>query len=368
MKVVLTGGGTGGHVYPAMAIYEELKKKYPDAKFFYVGTKHGIEFDIVPKEEITFIPIEVYGFRRKITFDNVIRAKKALQSTRKIKAFLKKEQVDVVIGTGGYVSGPVLLASTQLKIPTLLHEQNVYPGITNRFLGKRVGRILASFQESDKFFPKDKMKVVGNPVRKDAFSISKDEARDFFGVKKGEFFIFSFGGSGGQKSINKGVLEYLKESPLPVKWLHITGTNHYQSFEEEIKQISGENLKNFSFQSYCHENPKAIVAADLVIASAGAIGISEICLAKRASLLIPKAYTTNNHQEYNARMMKMEKAGEMLLESEVTGKKIREIIETCFLPSKKRAYYEENAGKLAKGEASADIVREIQKLLEEQKK
>lgn len=363
MKILFTGGGTGGHVYPAVAIYEAYRKAFPEDTFFYIGTDHGMEASIIPKTDLKFKKIEVYGFQRKWTRHNIKRAWQAWRAVFDVKKFLKEEKIDLVIGTGGYVSGPVLLAAKWLKIPALIHEQNVFPGMTNRFLSRWAKHVFLSFEESRKFFSKGSVSVVGNPIRKEYFSTDRTVARAHFGILPDEFFVLSFGGSVGQKSLNEAILEYLKQEPLNIRWLHVTGARHFDAFKEALQSVPEDHLKGFSLLDYCHDNPKAMVASDLVIASAGAIGISEICGAQRASLLVPKAYTTNNHQLYNAKMMQEFGASEMLAESELDGTKLKETISRCFLPPEKRKAYEEKAALLAKRDTGEEIVKVAETLI-----
>ena len=367
MKIVFTGGGTGGHVYPALAIYSAYKKRFPNAKFYYVGTNHGLESSVVPNEDLEFIKIDVFGFKRKICFENFKRLYKAYNAMRKMKRFLKNESIDLVIGTGGYVSGPVLYAASKLKIPTMIHEQNVFPGLTNRFLAKRVTKVAISFEESKKHFKSADTFLVGNPIRTDEFSISREVARTNLKLDKDEFFIVSFGGSGGHIKLNNSILEYLENTPLKANWIHITGKKHFEDFSEKLKSIRNQNKKNFKAISYSNNTPELITAADLVIVSAGAIAISEICAAGVASLLVPKAYTTNNHQEFNAKMIKSQKAGEMILEKDLNGKILKEMIENCFYDREKNMKYRINSKKIAKFSSADDIVNMAELILEENK-
>ncbi len=331
MKVLLTGGGTGGHIYPALAIIEEIKKQHPNASFLYVGTKSGLEHEVVVKEGIPFQMIDVKGFTSKQIVKKVLTVKKAavavLESIKIAKAF----KPDLVIGTGGYVAGPMVLGAALSGYKTAIHEQNVFPGKTNKLLSKFVNRVYLSYEESAKYFPnKEKLVWTGNPVRKEFEALQKEDCRKALGLEKDTFLVVSFGGSGGAKRINDTmllVLNYFKNDPK-VKLFHVTGKCYYEKFVKCIDQ-SGLSLgKNTEVKDYLFDIPKYLCAADLVIGRSGATTLSELLAVKTPSVLIPSPNVAEDHQTYNAKEMVRLGVSQMIQESELSDHMIIDFINT----------------------------------------
>lgn len=321
MKVLITGGGTGGHIYPAVSIAKKIKTELPDAEILYVGTQSGLESDIVPKEGIQFKTVRVKGFQRKIspdTFKSLMELTLGLNDARNI---IREYKPDIVIGTGGYVCGPIVLIAALGRIPTLIHEQNAFPGITNKILSKFVSRIACSFEEAKKYFSvKSKIVVTGNPIREDILSIDRDETYRELNIDPTKKVVLSFGGSGGQKSLNDGMLEYItkKKDDSDIQIIHITGKRFYQSFKTQLEANGIVDLPgNIKIMEYCYDLPKYLVLSDLVVTSAGAITIAEITALGIPSIIIPKKNTAENHQEYNARALEERGASLVILEDEL---------------------------------------------------
>ena len=326
MKFLVTGGGTGGHIYPALAIARKIKKEYKDAQIIYVGTEKGMESELVPKEGFEFKTIRVRGFRRKLSIDTVKSVKELVLGLNDARKIVKEFSPDIVIGTGGYVCGPIVLVATLNKIPTLIHEQNAFPGMTNKILGRFVDKIAGSFEESKKYFKySEKITITGNPIREDILNIDKQIAYEELNIDRHKSFIYSVGGSGGQKRLNDsmiGVIEKNKNN-RNIQILHVTGKRFYKPFMEELKKRGITELgKNIKVVSYFFEAPKALSIADLVITSAGAISIAEVTAIGKPTILIPKAYTAENHQEYNARVLEKEGASVVILENELNAEKL----------------------------------------------
>lgn len=317
MRLIVTGGGTGGHVYPAMAIAEAMRETVDSLEVLYIGTKHGIESDIVPKQGYRFESIEVKGFIRKLTFENVRRLQMALRSMKECRRIMKEFRPDIVVGTGGYVCGPVVKAAHRYGAFTAIHEQNAYPGVTNKLLARETDVIFLGFEKARERFKGTSPKLfVGNPVRKDIFLINRKNARQELGLEENAKMILSIGGSGGSESLNeffvKMLPRLLKEK---ICFLHTTGKYHYENFMGSIKDsVLGEHQIVRSFE----ENiPLYMAAADLVICSAGATTLAEVTAMGKASIVVPKSYTAENHQEYNAKVMKENKAGDYILEKDL---------------------------------------------------
>jgi len=332
MKVLITGGGTGGHINPALAIAQKVKSKDASNTVLYVGTRNGMESELVPKEGFEFKSVTAKFLMRKISFENIktvfASAKGVIESIKIINEY----KPDIVVGTGGYVCGPVVLAASFKKIPTMIHEQNVFPGITNKMLAKVVDVIGISFSEAEKYFPskvKNKLIMVGNPVRKDILTADRNKSRKIYNLKIDDILIYSFGGSGGQVSLNRAILEVIKKynGKSNIKLIHVTGKRLYNDFCEEIKKANFDIKNNIEIKDYMYDAPTALSASDIVIGSAGAITIAEITAVGVPSILIPKTYTAENHQEYNARALEKKGAAKVILEKDLNGETLISAIE-----------------------------------------
>ncbi|WP_315168515.1 undecaprenyldiphospho-muramoylpentapeptide beta-N-acetylglucosaminyltransferase [Metaclostridioides mangenotii] len=324
MKVMLSGGGTGGHIYPAISIANRIKDEYPDVEILFVGTEKGIESEIVPKNGFELKTVTVQGFNRKIDLENIKRVFRLFKGMEQARRVIKKFKPDVVIGTGGYVSGPVLFNASMKKIPTIVHEQNSFPGVTNKILAKTVTKVLTSFEDSHKRFPestRDKLVFTGNPVRKEILIARKDNARKNLGISEDKKMVLCYGGSGGSRKINNA-MKLLIENMVneDVAFVFATGTKFYDEFIEEIGNM---NLKPYQkVVPYLEDMANALAASDLVIGSAGAISLAEITALGKPSVIIPKAYTAENHQEYNAKSIEKQGGGVCILEKELTPEKL----------------------------------------------
>jgi UDP-N-acetylglucosamine--N-acetylmuramyl-(pentapeptide) pyrophosphoryl-undecaprenol N-acetylglucosamine transferase len=328
MRVLLSGGGTGGHVYPAIAIANKIKEQNPDAEIIFVGTEKGIESEIVPKYGYELKTVTVQGFKRKIDFDNVKRVFKLFKGLEESRKVVKKFKPDVVIGTGGYVSGPVLFNAAMGKVPTIVHEQNSFPGVTNKILAKMVTKVLTSFEDSHERFPEDtrnKLVLTGNPVRKEILVAKKTVARKKLGINENKKMILCYGGSGGSRKINdsmKLVIRNLVNED--VAFIYATGKNFYESFVSDIEDLQ---LKPYQkVVPYLEDMANALAACDIVIGSAGAISLAEITALGKPSIIIPKAYTAENHQEYNAKSIESKGAGIAILEKNLTPETLNETV------------------------------------------
>ncbi|MBH7147969.1 undecaprenyldiphospho-muramoylpentapeptide beta-N-acetylglucosaminyltransferase [Clostridioides difficile] len=320
MKVLLSGGGTGGHVYPAIAIANKIRDEHPDAEIIFVGTEKGIESEIVPKYGFELKTVTVQGFKRKIDFDNVKRVFKLFKGLEQSRKIVKKFKPDIVIGTGGYVSGPVLFNASMGKIPAIIHEQNSFPGVTNKILSKTVTKVLTSFEDSHKRFPEaaeDKLVFTGNPVRKEILLSRKNIARKNLSISDEKRMVLCYGGSGGSRKINDAMRLVIKNMVNEdIAFIFATGKSYYDEFMGCISDI---NLKPYQkVVPYLEDMANALAASDLVIGSAGAISLAEITALGKPSIIIPKAYTAENHQEYNAKSIEKQGAGIAILEKNLT--------------------------------------------------
>ena len=328
MKVLLSGGGTGGHVYPAIAIANKIKEENPDAEILFVGTEKGIESEIVPKYGFELKTVTVQGFKRKIDFENVKRVFKLFKGLEQSRRIVKKFKPDVVIGTGGYVSGPVLFNASIRKVPAIIHEQNSFPGVTNKILAKMVTKVLTSFEDSHVRFPEEtrsKLVLTGNPVRKEILIAKKSSSRRKLGIQEDKKMVLCYGGSGGSRKINdsmKLVIRNLVKDDMA--FIYATGKNFYEGFMEDISDL---DLKPYQkVVPYLEDMATALAACDIVIGSAGAISLAEITALGKPSIIIPKAYTAENHQEYNAKSIESKGAGIAILEKNLTPETLNETV------------------------------------------
>lgn len=363
MKVLISGGGTGGHVYPAIAIAEKLKKENEKIEILYVGTKNGFESTIIPKMGYSFKTIEVQGFQRKINFQNIKRIFKAVGAVFEAKKIIKEFSPDLIIGTGGYVCGPVVIMGALLKKNTIIHEQNAFPGITNKILAKFVDKILISFEDARfRFKEQSKIILVGNPVREEILTVDEKKSRIKYKIPENKKMILSFGGSFGAKKLNNSMKEIIKnyiEKDIP--FIHVTGKTHYENF---IKDIELKNIKPYQhIVSYMDEMPQALAASDLVICSSGAITIAELTALGKASIQIPKAYTAENHQEFNALSIKSAGACDIILEKDLNKNLLWEKIESILNDEKILNNMSENSKKIGMPDALNLIYDQIREII-----
>lgn len=321
MKVVVSGGGTGGHIYPALALINEIKKHHSDVEFLYIGTENGLEQNIVNRANIPFKSVEISGFKRKISIENVKTVTRFFKAVSVSKKYLKEFNADVVIGTGGYVCGPVVYAAAKMKIPTVIHEQNSLPGITNKFLSRYVNKVAICFEEARKHFPADKVVLTGNPRASEVLGQNADKGRHSVGLIKDKKTVLIFGGSRGAKAINDAVLEMIPSlAEKPYQIVYVTGEVHYEKVMNEVKK--GNSSENLIIKPFIHNMPEVLAAVDLIVSRAGATSLAEITALGLPSILIPSPYVTANHQEVNARSLSDHQAAIMLKEQELNGDKL----------------------------------------------
>ena len=320
MRVIITAGGTGGHIYPALAILNKIVEKEPDSMILYIGTHNRMEKDIVPSVGYDYIPLEIYGFSKsdiKRDIKNVFLIKKAYKKCLNI---MKEFKPDIVIGVGGYVTFPVIKAANKLGIKTFIHEQNSIPGKSNRALAKKVSMIGVSFEDSKKYFDESKTYLTGNPCSENALDI-RAVSKTKYGLSRDKKSILIVQGSLGSKVINDKMLPFLQSiDNEDYEVLYVTGKNYY---EEYSKNTFSKNVKVVPYV----ENLSALMKdIDLMITRAGASTISEIMALEIPSIFIPSPYVANNHQYYNALSIKNAKAGEMIEEKDLTSDNLKEKI------------------------------------------
>lgn len=335
MKILFAGGGTAGHINPALAIADYIKTRHPDAQISYIGTAQKLEAKLVPAKGYDFYTIKVAGFRRSLSpkaiIHNISAVKMAATSLMSAKKILKKVNPDIVVGTGGYVSGPVLRAAQQLGIKTAIHEQNAFPGVTTKMLAPNANRVMLAMPEAEKHLKLNKKPdITGNPIRSELLSINRETAREKLGLDD-KPLILSFGGSLGAKHLNEAVCELIKWHNGTDKFYHIhaTGKIGYEAMCDALKDIKlSENIK---IREYIDDMDICMAAADLVICRAGAITLGELQACGKPSILIPSPYVAENHQFHNAMTLKKDGAAEIIEEKDLTGdsliKKVEFLIE-----------------------------------------
>jgi len=317
MRIIITGGGTGGHIYPAIAIAERLMQEDKRTECLYIGAKRGIEKDIVPSTDIPFKQIDVAPLNKKIslkTFSALLQVIKGhVQAYRYIKDF----RPDVIIGTGGYVTGPVVLVGALMGIPCTIHEQNAFPGMANKILSRFVASVMVTFEEATAYFKtKDKIVFTGLPIREAFFKVSREEARRKLSLKDSDIMIMTVGGSNGALKVNEVMSEvYDKISAKEnVVFIHVSGERYYDVLKE---RFSTRKEKKLRLLKYVDDMPTYLSAADIVVSRAGASTITEIIASKTPSIIIPSPNVANNHQFHNAKVIDKNGMGFVISESDL---------------------------------------------------
>ncbi|MBT2161959.1 undecaprenyldiphospho-muramoylpentapeptide beta-N-acetylglucosaminyltransferase [Zobellia barbeyronii] len=357
-KFILSGGGTGGHIYPAIAIANELKRRHPDAQFLFVGAQDRMEMEKVPQAGYEIEGLWISGLQRKLTLKNLMFPFKVISSLIKAGKIVRRFKPDAVIGTGGFASGPMLRVAAGKGVPCVLQEQNSYAGITNKLLKDKVAKICVAYDEMERFFPKDKIVKTGNPVRGDLVEMvaDKNEALDFFGLKKGVPTLLILGGSLGARRINQLVaqnLEFFKKTGVQLIW------QCGKLYIEEYAKYSSDTVKVLDFMN---RMDYAYAASDMIISRAGAGSVSELCIVGKPVIFVPSPNVSEDHQTKNARALVNENAAILLRESELD-EKFENVFSELFQDKAEQKNLGDNIKKLALPNATKDIVDEIEKLI-----
>lgn len=365
-RIILSGGGTGGHIYPAITIAQEMAKMEP-TDFLFVGSENGLERQIIPKLGYPFTTLKLRGFERRLTLRNFKTVYLASKSLINAVYILKKFKPEAVVGTGGYVCGPILLAASLLGIPTLIQEQNVVPGITNKILSGFVSKIALGYEEARVHMKRpDRCVVTGNPVRADFMERKRVDSRISLGIPTNHFVVLAAGGSRGAQSINRamaGVAEYYKEA-TDVTILHVTGEAEYAAVET-LRQEQGVlmNAAHLRLIPYMDDMPSALAAADLAVYRAGAVGLAELTVSGVPSILIPYPYATANHQKYNAEVLVKAGAAVMVDNNELNAGRLIEEIERLRTNPDILQTMGENSKTMGKPYAAKDIAELVFSLI-----
>ena len=365
MKVVMTGGGTAGHVNPALSIAQILENGCPDSTIRFIGTKRGLESKLVPKAGYPLYEIEVQGLRRSLSPQNFKVLWQAYTSYLQCKKMLKEDRPDLVVGTGGYVSWPVCRAAAALGIPTALHESNAEPGFAVKMLKGSADLIFVNFADTARFLKGSRAKIehVGMPIHRDFTRIDPKEARAAVDPEgKYQHILLSFGGSLGAARLNEAMLEfmatYMKEHP-EVLLIHSAGSRGYGAMKEKFEAAGLSNLENVRLMEYIYDMPRQMVAADVVICRSGASTLSELTAIRKASILIPSPNVTNNQQYKNAALLADKGAAMLLADAELTGAKLCELVNELFADPDALRKMEEAAGKFAVADTEEKILKSL---------
>jgi UDP-N-acetylglucosamine--N-acetylmuramyl-(pentapeptide) pyrophosphoryl-undecaprenol N-acetylglucosamine transferase len=357
-KFILSGGGTGGHIYPAIAIANELKARFPDAEFLFVGAKDKMEMQKVPQAGYNIKGLWISGLQRRLTFDNALFPIKLLSSLLKSRTIIKQFKPDVVIGTGGFASGPLLQVAAIAGIPTVIQEQNSFPGITNKLLSKKANKICVAYENLERFFPKEKMILTGNPVRQDLIDIEskREEAIQYFNLDSNKKTLLVLGGSLGARRVNQ-----LIEKELP-NMLSQNVQVIWQCGKLYLEDYKKYNSANVQVVAFIERMDFVYAAADVVISRAGASSVSELCIVGKPVIFIPSPNVAEDHQTKNAQAIVDKKGALMLKESELDSQ-FSLVFEVLLKDQGKQNQLSENIKLLAMPEATKQIVDEIVKLI-----
>ncbi|WP_394420264.1 undecaprenyldiphospho-muramoylpentapeptide beta-N-acetylglucosaminyltransferase [Tenacibaculum mesophilum] len=358
INIIISGGGTGGHIYPAIAIANEVKVRYPEANILFVGAKDKMEMEKVPQAGYEIKGLWISGIQRKLTLKNLVFPFKLLSSLWKAYRIIRKFKPDVAVGTGGFASGPTLMIANRRGIPTLIQEQNSYPGITNRLLGKKAQKICVAYDNLERFFSEDKIIKTGNPVRQDLLFIHTkiEEGKEFFELDTSKKTILILGGSLGARKINQLVeenLDFFKKQGVQLIWQ--CGKLYY----EEYKKY--DELENVQVHQFLNRMDLAYAAADFIVSRAGASSVSELCIVGKPTIFIPSPNVAEDHQTKNAKFIADKHGALVVKESELDTFPV--VLETLLKDKGKQESLSENINELALPNATSNIVNEIEKLI-----
>ncbi|HHW32325.1 MAG TPA: undecaprenyldiphospho-muramoylpentapeptide beta-N-acetylglucosaminyltransferase [Clostridiaceae bacterium] len=363
MNVLISGGGTAGHINPGIAIAKFVRSKHPDANILFVGTRRGMEGKLVPAEGFNIKFIKVRGFKRSLSFDNLVVVKELFEGLREAKKIINEFKPDIVIGTGGYVCGPVVYMAWRMKIPTLIHEQNAFPGVTNRILARFVNAVAISFKESEKYFKHpEKLVYTGNPIRQEIIQSKRSSAREKLGLKPGEKLVVIAGGSLGAQKINQVVTSMLLKYGKLIDYniIFSTGNSQYETVKKSLEGFSKPSIK---IVPYIYDAADVYAAADIMVCRSGAITCSEVTVLGLPAIMIPSPNVVANHQEYNARSLEKQGAAVVILEKDFNEEVLYSQIDKLLMDETKLHKMSANSKKIGIQNASEKIYEVIEKLI-----
>jgi UDP-N-acetylglucosamine--N-acetylmuramyl-(pentapeptide) pyrophosphoryl-undecaprenol N-acetylglucosamine transferase len=371
IRVIISGGGTGGHIFPALSIANKLKELNPETEILFVGADGRMEMERVPAAGYDIIGLPVAGLQRKLTLSNFALPFKVIRSIRMAKKVIREFKPDIAIGVGGYASAPLLWAAGKLGVPTLIQEQNGFAGLTNKILGKKANCICVAYEGMERFFPAERIVMTGNPIRKEivpATEEMKKEAFEFYGLDPEKKHLLIVGGSLGSGTLNNAMKRWICEGcpggeDIEIIWQ--CGKYYKPSidaFMNEAREKGMKGVENIQHSDFIKRMDLAYAAADVIISRSGASSISEMCAAHKAAIFVPSPNVTEDHQTHNAMALVRRDAGMIVTDAEAGEKLMRTACELIGNPEK-IALIEKNVGKLALADAAMTISKEVYKIV-----
>lgn len=370
MKVIIAAAGTGGHINPGIAIANKIKEKDNSSEIMFIGTNRGLEKDLVPRAGYKLQTIDAHGITRKITLENIKNITKTLKSVGVAKKIIKDFKPDLVIGTGGYICGPVIHAANRLKIPTILHESNAFPGIAVKMFAKKVNAVLVGFEDAIKRIPRAKKIILtGTPTKIQDLNLSevqKNAIKEALGFTTNLPLILVVGGSQGAKSINDTLIDIIKNKKINYQIIWAAGPNQYDGIKAELEKsnINIDKIENIKVVPYIYNMEEIINAVDIVVARSGAMTITEIARVGKPAIFIPFPYATENHQEYNARVLEKRKAAKIILNKDLNSETLEKEINSIIQNKNKQLEMGNKAKEIAIDDVEERIYKEIVKILQ----
>lgn len=361
-RLIISGGGTGGHIFPAIAIANAFRERHPDSQILFVGATGRMEMTRIPEAGYKIIGLWISGLQRSLKFSNLLFPVKLIVSYLRSVMIVKKFKPHAVVGTGGYASGPIMLAATRLGIASVIQEQNSFAGLANKQVAGKVSKVCVAYEGMEKYFPKEKIVLTGNPVRKDILIIEekRGKALSQFGFDAGKKTLLIIGGSLGAKTINESILsgiEKLIDAQVQVIWQ--TGKGYYHEYQSHLSKY---DLRKIRVYDFLREMDLAYAAADVVISRSGAIAVSELCIAKKPCILVPSPNVAEDHQTKNAMALVEKQAAQLVSDKDARRILVNEVLKLLF-DEQRAAKLSENISKLARPNATNEIVDEIEKMI-----
>lgn len=361
-RIIISGGGTGGHIFPAVAIANAFRERHPDAEILFVGAKGKMEMTRVPEAGYEIVGLWISGLQRSLKISNLLFPLKLLVSYIKAIGLVKKFKPHVVVGTGGYASGPIMIAATRYKVPSVVQEQNSFAGLANKQVASKVSKVCVAYEGMSKYFPADKIVLTGNPVRKDILDIvdKRATALKHFGFSADRKTLLVIGGSLGARTINESMLHGLSAlatAGIQVIWQ--TGKGYYDSYKSQLENIDTTKIR---VQDFVKEMDLAYAAADVVVSRSGALAVSELCITKKPVILVPSPNVAEDHQTKNAQALVSKNAAVLVKDVDARGVLVEEALK-LINDERRSKELSENIALLAKPNATNDIVTEIEKLI-----
>ena len=370
MKVIIAAAGTGGHINPGIAIANKIMEKEPKSKITFIGTDRGLENDLVPRAGYDLEKIDAHGIERKISIQNFKNLYATFKSIGVAKKILEREKPDVVIGTGGYICVPVVIAANKLKIPVVLHESNAFPGIAVKLFKKKADKILVGFKDAKERLKDAKsVTITGNPIKIKRLELSEEKKKQIkkeLGLEENRFTVLVFGGSQGAQSINRSLIEIIvnkKNKNYQIIWA--AGPEQYKKIKNKLQEVNVDidNIKNAKIVPYIYNMEEVMNASDLVVCRSGAMTITEIACTGKPAIFIPFPYATENHQEFNARVLVDVDAAEMILDKDLNSETLSNTISRIVKDKGRLKTMSENALKMYIPDVEEKIYNEIKELV-----